>query len=155
MEPANRYSKVVPSLLGCLLLWSANLAGAAQQDGGAFELLQKADGLKTADYVQFNSILQLLEKRQESLPTAQHEYLRYLEAWKSAYDGDAQTALARLTGLLGESKDPTIRLRAGATAVNMLVFGKRYEEAFSRLSGVLELLPEVTDGGARQQALLN
>jgi len=35
------------------------------------------------------------------------------------------------------------------------VFGKRYEEAFARLSGVLELLPDVSDGAARQQAQLN
>src|SRR5580704_10279175 len=154
MDAVGRFHKLLPSLFGVLFLGFARLGGATAQDGVS-ELLKKADELRTADYAQFNSILQSVEKLQSSLSQPQREYLRYREAWKSGYDGDAPTALARLNALLRDSKDPTVRLRAGGTAVNMLVFGKRYEEAFSRLSDVLELLPEVTDGGARQQALLN
>src|SRR5580704_15678590 len=154
MDAVGRFHKLLPSLFGVLFLGFARLGGATAQDGVS-ELLKKADELRTADYAQFNSILQSVEKLQSSLSQPQREYLRYLEAWKSGYDGDAPTALARLNALLRDSKDPTVRLRAGGTAVNMLVFGKRYEEAFSRLSDVLELLPEVTDGGARQQAMLN
>jgi diguanylate cyclase (GGDEF)-like protein len=154
MDAVGRFQKLLPSLVGALFLGFARLGGATAQDGVS-ELLKKADELRTADYPRFNSILQSVEKLQSGLSQPQREYLRYLEAWKSGYDGDAPTALARLNALLRDSKDPTVRLRAGGTAVNMLVFGKRYEEAFSRLSDVLELLPEVTDGGARQQALLN
>jgi diguanylate cyclase (GGDEF)-like protein len=154
MDAAGRFRKLLPSLFGALFLGFARLGGATAQDGVS-ELLKKADELRTADYAQFNSILQSVEKLQGNLSQPQREYLRYLEAWKSGYDGDAPTALARLNTLLSDSKDPTVRLRAGGLAVNMLVFGKRYEEAFSRLSDVLELLPEVTDGGARQQALLD
>jgi diguanylate cyclase (GGDEF)-like protein len=154
MEPASHCHKLAPSLVGWLFLGVASIGGAAPQDGVS-ELLKKADALRNADFAQFSSILESVEKRQDTLSSAQREYMRYLEAWKSGYEGDSQTALAHLAALFDGSTDPTLRLRAGATAVNLLVFGKRYEEAFSRLSGVLELLPEVNDGEARQQALLD
>lgn len=143
------------ALLVSLFLGTASIATGATQAETADALLAKADELRNVDYEEFATIVQSLEKAQGTLSPTQHEYLKYLEAWKSAFDGDSQTALARLTALIDDSKDPTLRLRAGATTVNMLVLGKRYEEAFSRLSSVLELLPQVSDVRARQQALLN
>ncbi len=154
MEQVSHCRKLALRWVGWLFLGVASFADAAPEDSVS-ELLQKADGIRNADFVQFSSILESVEKRQNGVSPAQRDYMRYLEAWKSGYEGDSETALARLTALLNESKDAALRLRAGATAVNMLVFGKRYEEAFSRLSGVLQLLPEVTDGSARQQGLLN
>ena len=148
---ARRTRVLLSGVCGCLFL---GLAGATQPDS-ASELLAKADALRNVNYEEFATALESLEKRQDSLSSSQREYLQYLEAWKSTYDGDGQTALARLTTLMDNSKDPTLRLRAGATAVNTLVFGRRYEEAFSRLGSVLDLLPQVTDGRARQQVLLN
>jgi diguanylate cyclase (GGDEF)-like protein len=141
--------------LGGLLVWfSVHSAGAVETDGISASLA-KADALRNVSYEQFASLLETIEKQKGGLSQPQREYLQYLEAWKSGFDGDQQTSLARLITLIDNSKDPTIRARAGATAVNMLVFGKRYEEAFSRMSSVLELLPEVSDGRARQVALLN
>lgn len=137
------------------LLGTGGIAIGATQAESADALLLKADELRNVNYEEFAATIQSLERAQGTLSQTQHEYLQYLEAWKSAFDGDAQTALARLTALIDDSKDPTLRLRAGATTVNMLVLGKRYEEAFSRLSNVLELLPDVKDVRARQQALLN
>jgi diguanylate cyclase (GGDEF)-like protein len=126
---------------------------APTDDIGA--LLSKADEAKTANFSEFVSILASVQRRLESLTPTQRVYLRYLEAWKNAYDGDNDTAIARLGALADEPVDATLRLRAGATAVNVLALSKRYEEAFSRLSRVLVLLPEVSDKVARQQALLD
>jgi diguanylate cyclase (GGDEF)-like protein len=141
-------------VFGCLLLGVSGLVGATPVDG-AFEQLKKADEERTGNFPDFVTIVESIEKQKDHLSPVQREYLDYLEAWRSGYSGDSQTALARLTRLINDTKDPTLRMRAGATAVNMLVFGKRYEEAFARLSGVLELLPDVSDGAARQQAQLN
>ena len=141
-------------ILGLLLLWSVGLAGANQSDG-ASELLKKADDVRTYNFVEFASILESVENRRDSLTPEQREYLRFLEGWKSAYEGDEETSLARLTALVDDSKNPTLRLRAGATAVNVLSYEKRYQEAYSRLESVLELLPQVSDGQAREQAMLN
>jgi diguanylate cyclase (GGDEF)-like protein len=152
---AGRVRVIFPRLVGCLLLAVTPLAGAAPPANSLTALLDKADEERTANYPEFATIIESVAKQQESLSVSDREHLRYLEAWKSAYDADSQTALARLTALINDSKNPTVRLRAGATAVNLLVFAKRYEEAFVRLSAVLELLPQITDPGARQQALLN
>jgi diguanylate cyclase (GGDEF)-like protein len=146
---------LMSGLLGWLFLAVVVVGFAAPLHPEVAQLLARADELRTGDYQQFNVILQSIEKQRSSLNAAQQEYLLYLQAWKAGYDGDATTCLARLTALLQNSTDPTLRMRAGATMVNMLVFGKRYEEAFARLSEVLALLPQVTDGRARQQALLN
>jgi len=146
--------EIVPGLLGSLLVAVAGLACAAEPDGAA-ELLKKADDTRTSNFVEFTATVESVEKLQSGLSPTQREYLRYLEGWKSAYEGDTQTAIARLTTLIEDGKDVTLRLRAGATAVNVLVFAKRYEEAYTRLADVLHLLPEVSDGGAREQALLN
>jgi diguanylate cyclase (GGDEF)-like protein len=81
--------------------------------------------------------------------------LRYFQGWKSAYDGDYDTAISRLEALRKESSDITLRLRADATAVNVLALAKRYEGAYSRLTRVLELLPHVSDKDAREQALMD
>jgi diguanylate cyclase (GGDEF)-like protein len=142
-------------VIGCVLLALAALASAAAPSDNVTALLARADDVRNVNYEELASILDTVEKRRNTLTAAQLEYLQYLEAWKSVYDGDSATALARLTTLMDDLQDPTLRLRAGATAVNMLVFGRRYEEAFSRLSSVLELLPTVNDGRARQQAFLN
>ena len=63
--------------------------------------------------------------------------------------------LPSLRALSKDSKDVTLRLRADATLVNVLALTKRYEEAYSRLSRVLELLPRVVDKGAREQGLMD
>ncbi len=146
--------RLIPALLSGFLVFLSGAEAAPAADS-VDSLLAKADNLRNINYDEFASVVASIEIRHSELKPEQEEYLRYLEAWKSAYDGDAQTALARLTSLMDDSKNATLRMRAGATAVNMLVLGKRYEEAFSRLSSVLELLPDVSDPRARQQALLN
>ena len=153
MESASLHRNLFLRLFGWLFLGFAGIA-AASQDGVEL-LLKKADDVRTSDFSQFSALLSDVESHKSTLTPAQREYLLYLEGWKAGYEGDEQTCLARLTLLLKDSKDDTLRLRAGATMVNMLVFGKRYEEAFSQLSSVLQLLPLVSDGRARQQALLN
>lgn len=144
-----------PGGVACLWALFAGLANAAPTQDVA-QLLRKADDARTSNYAEFAAIVQSLERHPEELTAAQHDYLRYLEGYKSAYDGDNETAISRLNALVdGPTTDITLRLRAGATAVNVLQLSKRYEDAFSRLSSVLELLPQVADKGARQQSLLD
>ena len=131
----------------------AAAAPAPAEDTG--QLLLQADDTKTVNFAEFVEILHSIQQHPENLTASQHAYLRYLEAWKNAYDGDNETAIARLNALADEPIDVTLRLRAGATAVNVLELAKRYEEAFSRLSRILVLLPQVSDKAARQQALLD
>lgn len=140
-------------LVGLCVSFAGFAAAAPAEDAG--RLLLQADDAKTANFAAFVEILHSIQLRPENLTASQHAYLRYLEAWKNAYDGDNETAIARLNALADEPIDVTLRLRAGATAVNVMELAKRYEEAFSRLSRILVLLPQVSDKAARQQALLD
>jgi diguanylate cyclase (GGDEF)-like protein len=138
----------------CLLI-ACILSTARAGEPNASELLLKADQMRTANYPEFANILRTVQQARDGLTASQRDYLRYLEAWQSAYEGDNDTAMARLSALADSATDVTLRLRAGATAVNVLQVSRRYEEAFSRLSAVLELLPQVSDKGALQQAQVN
>jgi diguanylate cyclase (GGDEF)-like protein len=153
-DPAGCARCVLPGWLACVFLSLTGAALGAQPDNPSVAL-KKADAAKTSNYVEFASLLAAVEKQTEALSQADREYLRYLEAWRKGYDGDTQASIAQLTALSDGATSITIRARAGATAVNMFGLSKRYEEAFSRLSGVLDLLPQVTDGDAREQILLN
>lgn len=136
------------AFLFCLCTMSA---GAATES--VMQLLHRADEIKSADYATFLSLMQSLERRQNELSVTQRQQLRYLEAWSTAYKGDYEQAIATLKSVVAETSDPTLKFRAHATTVNVMAISKRYEEAFTELGQLLELLPRVSDHDARQQGL--
>ena len=131
--------------------------GAAATDapmaGGEAASLQRADRIKTSNHAEFVQILHRLEQERARLPPEQQSYLRYLEAWQVAYAGDYERASSQLGAVIGQSDDPVLRVRALATLVNILGVGHRYEEAFARMSQMLEQLPRIDDKAVRYQAL--
>ena len=147
-------ARLPPGGLALLLLLLSNYAVALQPEEAA-RLLTKADTIKFSNYGEFTAILQSLAEQSRDLSASQRQYLRYFQGWKSAYDGDYDTAISRLEALRKESSDTTLQLRADATAVNVLALAKRYEGAYSRLTRVLGLLPHVSDKDAREQALMD
>jgi diguanylate cyclase (GGDEF)-like protein len=135
-----------------LPLWLATGALAAEPDPTA--LLKKADAIKLANYASFTTLMQSIEARARELNPAEQEYLHYLRGWNSAYRGQYDEAIATLSKVIDESKNPALQLRASATIINVLSISRRQEEAFTRLDRLVALLPEVTDKDAREQALL-
>ncbi|HTE42377.1 MAG TPA: diguanylate cyclase, partial [Steroidobacteraceae bacterium] len=115
------------------------------------EPLRKADAIKLFNHDEFSAILKASDQRSDELQPEQRWHLRYLQGWNRIYDGDYEDAIPLLKAVLDESSDLTLRFRAGATIVNVLSFAKRYDEAFSRLTKLLELLPQITDQEARAQ----
>jgi len=139
---------------GCAaLLLATSCCIAASQSDDAAKLLLRADGLKTADPGEFASLLQSLDARSKDLSPSQLEFLRYLRAWKAAYDGHYDVATPELQATVRETHDVTLKFRATAVLINVLLVGSHYEEAFTQLTQLLTLLPKVTDGAAREQAL--
>jgi diguanylate cyclase (GGDEF)-like protein len=139
----------------CALLWLlvASCALAAGTDETSQQLKQ-ADAIKLRDYPRFAQILHSLQEREPQLAPAHREYLDYLQGWNSVYTGNYATAITQLSQVADKAADPTLQFRATNTIVNVLTLSRRYEEAFARLNRLLEMLPKVTDGEARQQALL-
>jgi diguanylate cyclase (GGDEF)-like protein len=126
----------------------------AFQPGEAAALLQKADRTKTSDPAGFTALLDSLQAQSQDLSAPQQEFLRYLRGWKSAYDGENETALERLRATVSETHDVTLKFRANASIINVLLVGSHYEEAFTHLTQLLVLLPKVTNPAAREQGLV-
>jgi diguanylate cyclase (GGDEF)-like protein len=117
------------------------------------QLLRRADTIKTSNHAEFMELLKQLDGDAMGLSAEQQWYLRFLDAWEAAYSGDYETATTSLNTIMDQSPNATLRFRAGATLVNMLGIGHRYEEAFARLNQLLEQLPKVDDREARNQGL--
>jgi diguanylate cyclase (GGDEF)-like protein len=155
--PARRWS---PGGIGLALLLAAQAVAvftqpaAAFQPGEAAALLQKADRIKTADPAGFATLLDSLQAQSKDLSAAQQEFVRYLRGWKSAYDGQSETALARFGATLRETHDDTLKFRANASIIHILLMTSRYEEAFTHLTQLLVLFPKNTDPAAREQGLV-
>ena len=137
----------------CALALVASAASAAALDDPS-KLLEYADSIKSAKSDEFAGILAQLEASGAQLSPNQVLYLRYLRAWQIGYGGDYKTAIPMLRAVIDESGDPTLRFRATVTVVNSLAIAARYEEAYSRLSEMLEALPAIKDSVAHEQALV-
>ncbi|TCV94828.1 diguanylate cyclase (GGDEF)-like protein [Luteibacter rhizovicinus] len=137
-------------LLGLLV---GNAGAVASTADNPASQLTHADSIKTSDHVAFVEIIDRLERNPATLSPSQQWHLRYLIAWQDAYGGDYEGATTQLNAIAERSPDAVLRFRARATLVNILGIGHRYEEAFSRLSQLVELLPQITDKTARYQGL--
>ncbi|MGH8177644.1 MAG: GGDEF domain-containing protein [Steroidobacter sp.] len=116
-------------------------------------MLRQADAVKTANYSEFASLVQSLNEQSAELSPSQHQHLQYLKGWQSAYKGDYASALPVLKAIADGSEDPALQFRARATTANVLVLATQYESAFTELGKMIEALPEVSDGAAREQGL--
>lgn len=117
------------------------------------QLLKKADEIKNSNYPEFRSILKELGDESNELSFSQQQYLSYLQGWLIAYDGNYEAAIPLLKTIISQSGDVTLKFRAHATLVNVLAIAKHYEDAFSQLAPLLELLPQISDRDAREQGL--
>lgn len=140
------------ALLVTLVLGTAAFAAVPASDDPG-QLLRQADGIKTSNHDEFSVLIQRLGSGAVKLSSEQQLYLRYLKAWQVAHHGDYEIAIPLLDAVAKESKDADLKSRARATAINVLAISSHYEQAFDRLSLLLEQLPQVTDNSTRRQGL--
>jgi diguanylate cyclase (GGDEF)-like protein len=150
IRPARHW---LPGGVGLLLL-AISYCAAAIQPGEAAKLLLRADSVKTSDPPGFTTLLHTLVAEAADLSPPQQEFVRYLQAWKHAYDGEYDLAISGFQATIRETHDVTLKFRAHASIVNVLIVGSHLEEAFTQLTQLLVLLPQVTDGAAREQGLV-
>ena len=150
----------MPGGIGLALLVVAQAVALFAQPAAAFQpaeaaaLLQRADRIKTSDPAGFTAALNSLQAQSKDLSAPQQELVRYLRAWKSAYDGEYETALARFEATIRETHDVALKFRANASIINVLLLASHYEDAFTHLTQLLLLLPKNTDAAAREQGLI-
>jgi diguanylate cyclase (GGDEF)-like protein len=140
------------TLLGILLVGTAAATAVPATDDAA-QLIRHADSVMTSSPAEFALLLQRLDDSATKLSPEQKLYLRYLKAWQSAYHGDYETAIPQLNSVIAESTDAVLRFHASVTVVNLLTLASRYEEAFARLSQLLDQVPQMADMDARRQGL--
>ena len=154
VERASRVRQFLPGVVALVLLLVA--AGAA---AGALEddttLLRRADSIKSANHAEFIVILDSLDGRAAKLSGAQKEYLRYLKGWNAVNEGDDETAMSLLRQTIQQSHDVTLQFRARSTLMNLQELTRHYDAAYAELDRLVQLLPWVSDKGAREQALMN
>jgi diguanylate cyclase (GGDEF)-like protein len=139
--------------LGAALLLITQATTAFQPDEAA-TLLVKADRLKTADPAAFATLLDSLAAQMKDLSPAQQELVRYLQGWKSSWDGQYDDALSRFRATIRDTHDATLKFRANVGIINVLLLGSHYEEALTQLTQLLASLPQVADPSAREQGLV-
>jgi diguanylate cyclase (GGDEF)-like protein len=157
MSGAGKFGRTL--VLGALLLlgFQAMAARAADAESAAtdnpVQMLEHADQIKTSDHAQFLRLLAQLNQHTADLLTDQQWKLRYLQAWETAYEGHYDEARPDLTEVINQSGNAALKMRAMATLVNILGISRHYEDAFTRLSMLIDALPAVKDAEARYQAL--
>ena len=140
------------AVLALLLVATCATAGAPDDATG---LLQKADTIKNANHAEFIAILDSLDGRAARLSGAQKEYLRYLKGWNAVIEGDDETAMSLLRQSIQQSHDVTLQIRARSTLMNLQELTRHFDAAYAELDRLVQLLPRVSDKGAREQALMN
>lgn len=157
MSRAGELSRTL--ILGALLLLGSRILVAHAADAeptttdSPVQMLERADSIKTSDHAQFLRLLALLDQRTADLLADQQWKLRYLQAWEAAYEGHYDEARPDLTEVINQSGNVALKTRAMATLVNILGISRHYEDAFTRLSMLIDELPTVKDAEARYQAL--
>jgi diguanylate cyclase len=116
------------------------------------QLLQ-ADSLRSADAKQFEKILQLLDENAGEASADQLEYLRYLQAYKIAYTGQYNLAIQKASAIFDQSKNATLKYRAGLLMTNSYAVTRDFGSAFSTLDKTLLLQDKVSDPKHRHDGL--
>jgi len=136
------------------MLASALCIARAADAPSTMQLLEQADSVRLSSYPEFTAILTTVEARSAGLQPTERDYLHFLEGWKAAYDGHYPAAVKELEAVADETSDRTLRFRARVTVTSVFVVIGHYEQAYVHLEVLLKQLPQISDGAAREQALV-
>jgi diguanylate cyclase (GGDEF)-like protein len=140
-------------LSGLIALVLMSPVAVARDAGEIDALLAKLDDMKTSNYLDFKKGSEELHAEFSSLSEQQQEVVTYFIGWQQAYEGNYDGSISTLTQLANKTQDVVLKFRAIVTTVNALSIARRYDDAFTKLNVLLELLPYVKDANARQQGL--
>ncbi|MET3651389.1 tetratricopeptide repeat-containing diguanylate cyclase [Dyella japonica] len=139
--------------LAFCVLAEAALASSEIADPGAF--LEQTERVRTTDHPRFVLMLEQMRSEAPELTANQRWYLRYLEAWQTAFEGDAPKANTMLRDVIDHSGDITLRAKASALLMHNQGLSSHYEEAFTLANQLATDLPEIKDRLARFTVLAN
>ncbi len=127
---------------------------AADYDANITELLTNADKYKSSDVEKYLQLLEQVKQSKQELNKKQQELLKYLESYKSAYDGKFEDAILGYQEILADSNDEEIKFRAKISLVNIYGIVRNYSEGFSYLQSLIQDIPNIKNHEYRQQGLI-
>ena len=126
-----------------LVLAASSVAGATPD---AFQAtLERADAARSSDPATFNRLLDELARQRDEATPAQREYLHLLEAYRTAYTGRFDEAIASAREIFETSDDAEVRYRAGSMVANGLAATRDFATGLSILRQTLALDPQIAD----------
>lgn len=136
----------------CVIVQTAQ-ASAAIPDAATF--LERTERIRTSDHPRFVRMLEQIHRKAPRLSPANQWYLRYLDAWQTAFEGDYSKADAQLRIIADHSGNATLTAKASALRLTGLGFNRQYEEAFVLANRLATDLPHIKDPLARFLVLFN
>ena len=161
MQPERRLNGAGVHWWRCLAIaagLAVALASGCARAGAAPDttaLLERADSIKLRDRGTFNALMEEIGGRLRYLSEDQRQRFLFLQGWNDAYDGKDAVAITQLSRLAATSPSAVIRFRAYATLSALFTTERRYYPAYEDLSKAQRLLPRISDGRARAEALLD
>ena len=111
--------------------------------------------MRTSDHPRFVRMLDQIRAQTPRLSPGQLWYLRYLDAWQTAFEGDSVKANAMLQEVIDQSGYVTLKAKAMALLMHNLGLSLHYEDAFTLANKLASDLPQITDKLTRFTVLAN
>lgn len=122
------------------------MASPAAADSPAFEaMLRQAERVRSADPGQFETLLGQLNASVGVASPSQREQLQYLKAYRLAFTGRYDLAIAAARQLFEESQDVGVKFRAGSLIVNGYAITREFTEGLRYLEQTLLLIEQIDD----------
>ena len=140
----------VCALLLAITLWSPGVFCVDATD----ILIARADEIRSSKPEEFRTLLERLNSSAVSKTPLQQQYVRYLNAYSQAFQGNLDESIRLARPLLQPDIDLDIQFRAGALIVNNSALNGRYNDGLRQLDRTIALVDQVQDPVLREHGLI-
>ncbi len=135
------------------LVGLAGVAQAAAPGSDASSALAQTESVRTSDHPRFVRQLAQLHARSAQMGAEERWFLRYLDAWETAFDGNYAGAATSLREVVAHARSKALVAKANALLMYALSQQGHYEQAVTLANRLLADLPGIHDTLARSQVL--
>jgi diguanylate cyclase (GGDEF)-like protein len=144
--------KLKSQLLTLLLVLAPGSLFASSSDFS--EKLAEADRVRSANPVEFASLLASLEERKATATKSEIQRLRYLQVFhKAAYENRVADAVAQAVDLYKEVNDPDLKFRTGSLIANLSAVKRDFRTGFRYLGRTLDTRKGVKNKSIRHEGV--
>lgn len=118
---------------------------AVNTEQSFYQILSKADNLRSSDPQTFSKLLLQVRAEQPRLNQAENEYLAYLSAYELSFAGKFTEAVDAYQALIASSNNTELVLRSRLSVVNIFAFSQNWNGGLAQLAQILPELSKVKD----------